>query len=222
MQHNFSHLVVNGCSFTVCEGLEYPEEQGWPKIVADKLGIPLINLAQGGAGNDRILRTTTEYIYQNPLPNPLYIIAFSQSSRREEYFKIRGNHELHDYAQIYLTRSIGIRRIPGMQFFADQYDQLIYSQRKIMFWLHLLNTLKMNNLSYLTTDFIPDHEYEIEDIKKHGYQNLVDAITNDPNRITNFEYITRGLPKLPCGHESLPTMQIIADYAYEEIQKRWL
>jgi hypothetical protein len=50
---------------------------------------------------------------------------------------------------------------------------------------------------------------------------LWDAVNNDPNRIIDLEQLTRGLDKLPCGHEDYPAMPILANYIHEEIRKRW-
>ena len=87
-----SHLVVNGCSWTYGSELDSPEEESWPKLVANKLGIPVVNLAIPGSGNDSILRRTSEYLFQNLAFNskPLVIIAWSQITRREGWDKTLG------------------------------------------------------------------------------------------------------------------------------------
>jgi hypothetical protein len=214
MTNNFSHLVVNGCSFTYCQGLRYPLLEGWPKLLAEKLDVPLINLAKPGTGNDRIVRTTVEYIYKNPLPNPLYLIAFSHSSRREEYHGAPFN----DYQQLHFNQSIDL--LDSVRFFVENYNPIVYSQQKIRLWLSIVNTFKANNISYLTTDFIPDLPNDIIKLK-NSYGELLDAVNNDPNRLVDLEQLTRGLAKLPCGHEDYPAMPILANYIYEEIRKRW-
>ena len=53
-----SHLVVNGCSFTRCQGITNPDIDGWPALLAKKLNVPVVNLAKNGSGCDGIyLRT---------------------------------------------------------------------------------------------------------------------------------------------------------------------
>jgi hypothetical protein len=47
-----THLVVNGCSWTYGTGLAHPKEQAWPALLAKQLGVPLVNLAIQGSGND--------------------------------------------------------------------------------------------------------------------------------------------------------------------------
>jgi hypothetical protein len=215
MTNNFSHLVVNGCSLTYCEGLQYPLEEGWPKLLAEKLNVPLVNLATPGAGNDRIVRTTVEHLYNNPLPNPLYVVAFSHSSRREEFYKHLDNHKLisvHNKSMDNLT--------PYEVGYLQNFDTLVHSKTKTRLWLSLVNTFKANNIKYLTTDFIPDSLAEIENLKQ-SYSLLWDEINNDDNRITDLEQLTRNIHKLPCGHEDYPAMPVLANYIHEEIRKRW-
>ena len=60
-----SHLVVNGCSFTYCQGLESPNTQGWPALLAKKLNVPVVNLAAPGSSNDGIYRRTYDYFYND-------------------------------------------------------------------------------------------------------------------------------------------------------------
>jgi hypothetical protein len=60
---DITHLVVNGCSWTYCQGLEDPKNQGWPKLLADQLGCEVVNLAIPGTGNDTIHRRTYEYVH---------------------------------------------------------------------------------------------------------------------------------------------------------------
>jgi hypothetical protein len=215
MNFYFSHLVVNGCSFTYGDGLENPAEQNWAALLAAKMNISLINLATSGAGNDRILRTTIEHIYDNPLPNPLYIIAFSHASRREEFYG--GSNGV--YRQLHLNQPIKFLT-DQEQFFLYHYDQLDYNKKKIRFWLSLVNTLKANGISYMTTDAMPTDHIESAELAKK-YRGLYQAVNNDQNRLTNFADICRDLIALPCGHYTPATMQVLADYTYDQIQKRW-
>ncbi len=229
MNSDFSHLVVNGCSFTYCQGLQSPLTEGWPNLLAEKLNIPLVNLASPGAGNDRIVRTTIEYLYNNPLPNPLYVIVFSHSSRREEFYK-----DIKDYR---LISGINNKSISNYTLFEQGYlenfDILEYSKIKIRLWLSLVNTLKANDIKYLVSDYMPDSPEEILNLRfgptdnakrvrpRQTYDKLWDAIEGDVNRITNLGQLTGSISKLPCGHEDYPAMPVLANYIYEEIRKRW-
>jgi hypothetical protein len=214
MNFGFSHLVVNGCSFTYCQGLDNPLEEGWPKLLADKLSIPLINIAENGCGNGRIARTTVDFLYENPLPNPLYVIAFSHASRRDEYYKNANNYrQIHVYKPLDLLTDYE-------KAYLDNFDILEQSKVKARHWIGLVNTFKANNIKYLVTDFIPDSSDEIQQLKT-THNNMWEAIESDINRIEHLCSLTIGMSKLPCGHDDYPTMPLLANYVYEEIRKRW-
>jgi hypothetical protein len=215
MSFGFSHLVVNGCSFTYCQGLDNPLEEGWPKLLADKLNIPLINIAENGCGNGRIARTTIDFLYENPLPNPLYVVAFSQSLRRDEYYK-NGN----SYRQLHVVGKPKVLLTSYEKAYLDNFDILESIKVKARHWIGLINTFKANNIKYLVTDFIPNSNDDINQLKI-THKNMWEAIESDTNRIENLCNLTIGMPKLPCGHDDYPTMPVLANHVYEEIRKRW-
>lgn len=96
-------LLVNGCSFTHGEELDGWEDgehfpQTYGNILAEKLGTHCLNLAMGGSGNERILRTTINYL-TNPtegIPTHM-VIMWSDPQRREvpvKEFEYRRSHYL--------------------------------------------------------------------------------------------------------------------------------
>jgi len=89
-----SHLVVNGDSFTYCQGLENPMEVGWPALLAKKLNVPVVNLALRGSNNNSIVRRTYEYFYMDKNTKPFYIIGFSHATREEDIIQsfLKLNH----------------------------------------------------------------------------------------------------------------------------------
>jgi len=209
---NFTRLIVNGCSFTYGQELEDPQNQCWGKLTADKLGIPFTNLAVSGAGNDRIYRTTTDHLYQSNDERPLYIIAFSYSARREEYFE-----DIKDYRQV----SIGYECATEIErFVLENYNSEIYAHRKLLHWVSTVNALKVNNISYLVTDYMPEIPSD-DDVVKIQHTKMYEAVHNDPNRLENFLNLTERFPRMPQGHDGFEAQQFLANYIYEEIIKRW-
>ena len=49
-------LIAHGCSFTHGEELQDPSTGSWPALVADQLGVELVNLGQPAYSNDAILQ----------------------------------------------------------------------------------------------------------------------------------------------------------------------
>jgi hypothetical protein len=74
-------LLTNGCSFTEGYGL-VDRQSNWPSQLGICLNQNPVNLALGGASNDRIFRTTIEYLNTNPTPG-LVVIGWTVFNRAE-------------------------------------------------------------------------------------------------------------------------------------------
>lgn len=210
MSIDISHLVVIGCSFGYCQGLESPSTQGWPALVANKLGVPVVNLSGKGAGNDKIMRRLFEYHHLNLKHNnnPFYIISFSHSSRREEYMEDRKDYTVVDMHPNAADQYFDPFSRPCLM----NYNQEVMTRRKLMIQTYILNFLKHNNLNYLTTDYIPDNPLDIELYAKNLLPDAYDYVYNDPYRMMNFSNFSRKHTPLPCGHDDLEAQVEIADY----------
>ena len=79
-------LYTNGCSFTW--GAELSDRNSrFAGLLANKFGCELVDDSLNGASNERILRTTLDYL-QNPntdLENLMVVIGWSGISRKEIY-----------------------------------------------------------------------------------------------------------------------------------------
>ena len=58
----YDYLVVNGCSFTNGLGCENLMSDRFSKLLSDKLDCIEVNISMNGGSNDRIIRTTYDYI----------------------------------------------------------------------------------------------------------------------------------------------------------------
>jgi len=79
------YLYTNGCSYTEGCGLDNPEKERYSKFLADKFDAEDINNSLGGGSNQRIFRTTFEWISENQdkLKDTLFVIQLSYSVRNE-------------------------------------------------------------------------------------------------------------------------------------------
>lgn len=215
MSIDVSHLVVIGCSLAYCQGLESPKTQGWPALVANRLGLPVVNLSGKGAGNDKIMRRLFEYHYLNleHNNNPFYIISFSHSDRREEYVERKKDYTIVDMHPDAIDN-------PPDDFSAPcliNHNPQILSRRKLMLQTYILNFLKANNLNYATTDYLPDH---IDDIKKHITPLLPKAyeeVQSDKYRLRDFIEISKMHTPLPCNHDDVDAQIDIANYTVPKL-----
>lgn len=218
MTLQISHLVVVGCSFAYGDELEDPKTHSWSALLGKRLGVPVVNLSSKGAGNDRIQRRLFEYHYLD-FPNknnPLYIVAYTQASRREEYLA-----ELGDYMVIDET----LDNIFNKDYnFARPHiyncDDRIVSRKKLIVQVSILNWLKAQSVNYLTTDNVPYLHDEAQYLADN-FNAMFNSVMNDENRLTDFAEIVRDMPKLPGGHDGYEAQEILANYTYEEIINRY-
>lgn len=219
-----THLVTNGCSFTYCQGLEDPKTQGWPALVAKKLGVPVINLAARGSGNDAIFRRNYEYFYLNKnLDNkPFWITAWSFAARREEYFDTYRDLPLNDFQTLSLKDGNTLEKEIVMNIMTPK-GLLACERKKMLHWAACLELFKNNNIPYLITEYMPTLDEAIIDYLRINFPTQYNTVYEDDNKITNLSQFSKlySQHQLPCGHDGLPAMEPIANYVYEQITKRY-
>jgi hypothetical protein len=78
-------LYANGCSHTAGTKLamENRFDLTWPNLLAKNLDFNLINDSTPGASNDRIFRTTIEYILSTAIPPDKVVVQFTEFERFE-------------------------------------------------------------------------------------------------------------------------------------------
>jgi len=199
-----THLVVNGCSWTYCQGLDDPKTQGWPALVAKDLGVPVVNIALPGSGNDAIHRRTYEYVYQN-LPTgskPLFLIFWSQYWRREAWYEFKDLEKIQDYRGIH----------PGLRKPFEEKDELEAAllshksdedslRKTLLYKLSIINLFKSCNIPFLMTDFVNDEPNlsEVGICMKKALEKEMCHVHKDE---ATFRLIN-SFPKLPCQHDGV-------------------
>lgn len=88
-------LLTNGCSWTYGGGLDFGitrqelDQLTWPKHLADRMGVDsFVNLADGCGSNQRIFRTTLDYLMNNGDEEIVAVIQFTEESRFEYYYPL--------------------------------------------------------------------------------------------------------------------------------------
>lgn len=215
MAIDISHLVIFGCSFAYCHGLESPKTQGWPALIANELGVPVVNLSGKGAGNDKIMRRLFEYHYLNLQHNnnPFYIISYSHSDRREEYME-----HLQDYGTVNMHPESRLNPIDDFsKSCLLNYNQGVAVRRKLMIQTYILNFLKANKLNYLTTDYIPDNAKDIEQYITPILPKALEEVQSDIYRLRNFLDFSKMHDPLPCLHDGLEVQTEIVNYTVPKL-----
>ena len=215
-----SHLVVNGCSYTYGHGISDPIKDGWASIIAERFGVPLINLAIPGQGNQAIFRRTMQYFYKDLLydNNPFYIHAYTQSSRRECYLA-NANPPHHFYiVDGYSTHSQLEKEIIVN---SDDHYYCLMEQDKLHRWTSINNLLDAKNIPHIMSDYMPETSGIIHDFMDKHETILVNELKLHPGKLQNFNEITQDFEKTPCLHETVEGHKHLADYIWEEIEKRY-
>ena len=162
-------LVANGCSHTAGAEIEYPlqgecYDKAWPKKLGEKLSFEhTTNLAISGASDDRVSRTTIEFIGKLKQksfydPSKLFVVISWPGLYRTEIFNtsnneggfwddgwmpmVAGNDETYKEQ---CSRSAYI-------FYKAWLMRLNHTQETVRFYSNILllqNFLKQNNIKYL-------------------------------------------------------------------------
>ena len=216
---DITHLVVNGCSWTYCQGLDDPKTQGWPALVAKELGIPVVNIAVPGSGNDSICRRTHEYVYKN-LPTeskPFFIIFWSQYWRREAWYEDGDYGKLREYRGV----TPPWRKDKVQKF--DEYSTALMSnwneedflRKTLLNKLSTMNLFKVHDIPYVMTDFggkevnLPMIGLDMKrEIDNDRYNFTMDLET---------EVAINNYPKLPCGHDGVEAQKETAKWLLRSI-----
>lgn len=209
-----THLVVNGCSWTYCQGLPDLTVNGWPALLAKKLGVPLVNLAVPGSGNDTIHRRTYEYYFED-LPNnnkPLYVIGWTQPWRREAWCRKYYNKNL---PQGYVSISFPDNKPKNFYEAAllDNWSEEDFLRRTMLYQLSLDSLFKAHDSPYIFGSFVNVNNAETPAVVEK-YKNHFDFVDSNINPIYK---LIQHCERLPCGHEGQESMHITADYLYDQL-----
>jgi len=185
-------LYANGCSMT--KGYEiggrtdgdsdhpsgvdidpiYRQNNAWPKLLADRLGMDCFNDAHVGGSNDRIIRMTldwtTTYLQNNKAEDLFVVIGWTTPHRNEfktngKWFNISPRWNLITRKDTPFGRRIGEINEFYANYISDEYVDNTRSKNNMLL---LQSWLKVNKISYLfcnglITDILPSHIPNIVD-----------------------------------------------------------
>ena len=210
-----THLVTNGCSWTYCQGLENPKEQGWPTLLAKKLGCEVVNIAVPGTGNRSIMRRTFEYVCENLPTNskPFFVILWSQYARKEAWYS-----NVNDFDIIPYPKGNEILSFDNYQkAFLENFNEEDFLRSTILDKIATTTLLRYHNIPYLSCDAF--HDNFKDSLLKKVFKRIPNMYTqfNEINNATDLYNISRKYRPLPCGHDGPEAMFEIADTFYNDI-----
>tara|TARA_E500000178_G_scaffold214081_1_gene211430 strand:+ start:6274 stop:7026 length:753 start_codon:yes stop_codon:yes gene_type:complete len=185
-------ILTNGCSFTNGYDLNNINDN-WPSQLSVLLNQQVINLALGGASNDRIFRTTKEWLVNNEPPE--YVIIGWTSHTRNEL-----HHELGMYCR---TAATGIEQENGPDpgnlkklhrfWIHNMFNEYINYRNWIYNILFLQDYFESKNIRYtffnaftpsMISDFIEGKfsAMQLADLARHNRKTNTDTV--DPSNTT--------------------------------------
>lgn len=220
-----SHLITNGCSWTYGLDLPSPLTQSWPARLSALLGLPVVNLAIPGSGNDSIYRRTAEYLSLDLAKEvkPLVVIAWSQYWRTEFWHKPPTHSNIRaDYSHIFIPDD-GSEMTPTQKSLLDQWDDEFHFKRAILIKFAMYNLLRNFNIPYIMCDYTGNwREYkEKVSIKDSWYEGLINFLEKDSNHLSfPLHEISQSYPRINT-HDGPEGSSAIAERLKYEIELRY-
>lgn len=236
-----SHLVVDGCSLAYCQGLEHPHIDGWPALLAKKIGVPVVNLAIGGSAMESIHRRQYDYLYKSlnhvkqNNTKPFHIISLTWAGRREDFFEhyynTPKNGEQNRYFGYDLSPDISkllklmdngntdpIAHAAYLEY-AHFFNMNLKIEhfKKLKLWASITNLYKAHNYNYCIAEYMNTWDSEVEEFYKNNYLGIQRSLYEDKNYYGDLSRLTMEMPKLPCGHDTKESMPLVADHIYNKI-----
>lgn len=204
----------------------------WPSRLGHHLGCEVVNEAIGGSSNDRIVRTTMQFIAQYLIdcrdPNDLFVtIGWSNPARREFCWAdpVKQRDEGDFYFQVLPTwRPKSLEKIHDFYYGHHHHER--EAETRYLIDIHTLqNTLKLYGIRYLFCKGLPSAPFH-SDVLKHRETTNLEALL-DTSRFYGFSmnhsFYNKAkhewaVPMGPGGHPLEEGHQLWGDLLFEFIQ----
>ena len=231
-------LLTNGCSWVNGAGLPNRETQRWSYHLAKKLNMEDINISSEGASNDKILRTTIDWITENKekISEIIVVIGWTQITRMEIFNDITNEWE----TQNFVSFGDGSEDLRSESFYEEQSKHMIrqahdYTPNEIWWRVYLKYyfSLEQNQIDFYkillyTQSILKSFGIEYYFFSSFGSVKLSDIeITKmlDYKNISDYsmiKYVSSALNKQEDysdenGHPGPISHKVWADFLFEKI-----
>jgi hypothetical protein len=186
----FDSIVVNGDSYSAAVS----EHKVYAEYIAEKLDLPLVNLAAPGSNNDRIVRSSTEFLLTSNFKSPLVIVGWSFIRRLEVWYygsnkrvlnliPDQSSEEHKNLRLVTLDWLINENEATVEQRALIDEDLFVHKQL-IKFYTDLFlfsNFLQKRNISYFFFSCARNNDTPINCFPAIENLNMVQEVTQDPN-----------------------------------------
>lgn len=242
----FDYLYANGCSWTSGNGAQndpsLPSSHvdhlslAWPRWLAELLKVDVLNDSTGGGSNDRIVRTTLDFIKSLPTDRrktTLVVIGFTTPDRGEIFledgaisgwFRFNAGQDFREYTE---SASLSKQKAKSVEEYRQQFIKHVYSTtfqvRKFFDQIYLLkNTLENLEIPYLFFMALPWF-WDIGNTC--SFEHDLSLYQNDPHIIdllTSFNdfMMQKKLPMSDCMHPMIQGHKAWAEHLNNELKLR--
>ena len=228
----FKHLFANGCSFTkgacmyskieILNDLTKSSRNRFSKKLADKLNFKEINISEIGISNDRIFRTTFDWVENNKqkVKDTLFVIGLTDNLRKDLWSNYTNDYiissEIHqDIPRIANRVNASVKEVQQWRDFELKYlidkDEI---EKKVMRECVLFDSL----ITQLGGDVVFFNALRISNII-HPKLNFLQFIPNHSKGYNWVNFIRKKDPSWDQGHPLQQHHHQLADILYEFINK---
>ena len=238
-------LYANGCSWTVGNGLpediNFPstgnhgsdlalaQDYTWPSIIAKKLSCDVVNDAEGGGSNKRILRTTCNYLMDYPKEkyNELLVMIGWTSIERDEIYIQDEWHKFNarqDFST-YSGHNLDSNTVKNISEYQKMYVTNVYHQEANLVYyfqqLYLLSNLLENlGIKYIFFNGLSTHKFHSTVLDLNRFKERLEKIKT-PSMLTETAFSIfcheKKLPLSTCMHPMIEAQAVWAEYLYNNL-----
>lgn len=206
---------------------KYRKEHFFPKLLAEALGLELVDGSMAGAGNDYILRTTVKDVTALKMQGrrPLVLLAWSQLQR----------FELPDAHGEFYRPYVSPQEANLPRAVLDIWAKHSSDQSEVTRWLQQIITmdafLKVNGVPYFSTTVfqepyrVLESFIDIKDFREYAHQLTVNVdLTRHmlnfslKSILLQYNTVTYG----PGGHPLADGHELLAKYLQAQIEQRYI
>jgi len=215
MSAQFNKLIASGCSFTSGYKLEHGKESAWPRLLGDKMSIPVVNLSEAGRGNSYVFSSIVDYFIENPIEKQTSLVIVGVTGyHRQDFYDSYGKNFISTVPEFKDESSSFIESF-WKRYYNDEYYFTNYLRNIII----MQEYLKSNSIKYLMFNALDTNRILQRSLSKLDQKYIESINTEFFLKMTMCDFIGF-TPKsvLDDGHPSELGHKIMAEVLYANIK----